>query len=154
MKTALTLISAGFTIKGQIKSEWIYEMINFQKMNQNVWAITALRVFILHRAEIFWLIFLKIYYFINSFWHNLTFRRLWIFPFKLTFWLIRHSKVNGFSDILHKNQWQWPYKTILGSVCYLMEMFQRRPIIKAIHRWQHLTINTQWHMLLNECSIY
>ena len=71
LRTAFkTLIS-----KGQIKSEWIYEIINFQKMNRK---ISALRVFIVHRAEIlqiFWFIFWKIDDFINPFWLNLTFTK-------------------------------------------------------------------------------
>ena len=73
LRTAFkTLIS-----KGQIKSEWIYEIINFQKMTRKIWRISALRVFIVHRAEIlqiFWVIFWKIDDFINPFWLNLTFR--------------------------------------------------------------------------------
>ena len=48
----------------------------FQKMNQKIWRISTLRVFIVHRAEIlqiFWFIFRKIDDFINPFWLNLTF---------------------------------------------------------------------------------
>ena len=37
--------------KGQIKSEWIYEIINFQKMTPKIWSISALRVFIVHGAK-------------------------------------------------------------------------------------------------------
>ena len=56
-------------IKGQIKSEWIYEIINFQKMNWKIWKISALRVFIVDRAEIlqiFLFTFWKIEDFINN----------------------------------------------------------------------------------------
>ena len=62
-------------VKGQIKSKWIYEIINFQKMIQQIWTIFALRILIVHRAEIlqiFWVIFWKIDDFINPFWLNLT----------------------------------------------------------------------------------
>ena len=65
--------------KSQIKSEWIYKSINFQKMKRKIWRISALRVFIVHRAEIlqiFWFIFWKIDDFINPFWLNLTFRAI------------------------------------------------------------------------------
>ena len=48
----------------------------FQKMTLRIWRISALRIFIVHRAEIlqiFWVIFWEIDDFINSFWLNLTF---------------------------------------------------------------------------------
>ena len=49
-------------------SQWIYEIINFQKMNQKIWRIYALRVFIVHRAEI-----LQI--FSGHFWGNWWFHK-------------------------------------------------------------------------------
>ena len=55
--------------KGQIKSERIYE----------IWTISALRVFIVHRAEILQIvrvIFWKIGDFKNTFWLNLTFNKI------------------------------------------------------------------------------
>ena len=61
--------------KGQIKSEWIYQIINFAKNEPKIWRISALKH--LHRAEIlpiFWFNFCKIDDFINSFWLNLTFK--------------------------------------------------------------------------------
>ena len=48
----------------------------FQKMTQRIWRISALRVFIVHRAEIlqfFRVIFWKIDDFISSFWLHMTF---------------------------------------------------------------------------------
>ena len=65
-----------FCTKSQIKSEWIYEIVNFQKMTWKIWRISALRVFTVHRAEIvqiFRVIFWKIDDFICPFWLNLTF---------------------------------------------------------------------------------
>ena len=56
--------------KGQINSELIYKIINFQKMTPKIWRISALRVFKVYRAEIlqiFWVIFWKIDGFINPF---------------------------------------------------------------------------------------
>ena len=32
--------------KGQIKSEWIYEVIDFQISNSKIWEITALKVYL------------------------------------------------------------------------------------------------------------
>ena len=61
--------------KGQIKSEWIYEIINFQ-MTWKFWRISALIVFTVHRVEIFQIsrvIFWKVDDFTNPFWLNLTF---------------------------------------------------------------------------------
>ena len=56
--------------KGQNKSEWVYELINFQKMTQKIWRISALRGFTVYRAEIlqkiFGVIFWKIDDFINT----------------------------------------------------------------------------------------
>ena len=72
----ISIINQNNTTKGQIKSEWIYEIINFQKMTRKIWRISALRVFTVHRAEIlqiFRVIFWKIDDFINPFWLNLIF---------------------------------------------------------------------------------
>ena len=66
-----------WNLRGQIKSKWIYEIINFQKLTLKIWRISAMRVFIVHRAEIlqiFGVNFWKIDDFINPFWLNLTFR--------------------------------------------------------------------------------
>ena len=38
--------------KGQINSEWIYEIINFQKITRIIGKISALGYFIVHKAEI------------------------------------------------------------------------------------------------------
>ena len=79
-------------IKGQIKSELIYEIIDCQNMTQKIWRISALRVFTVHRAEIlqiFWFIFWKIDDFINPFWLNLTFKSI--------VWLVGQSLVILFS---------------------------------------------------------
>ena len=57
--------------KGQIESEWIYEIFHFQKMTPTIWRIFALRVFTVDMAEIlqiFGVIFWKIDDFIYPFW--------------------------------------------------------------------------------------
>ena len=72
--------------KGQIKSEWIYEIINFQKMTRKIWRISEFLQY-LHKGrnqilQIFWAIFWQIGDFINPFWLHLTFK-YWGF---LIFW--------------------------------------------------------------------
>ena len=63
--------------KGEIKSEWIYEVINFPKYDLKILKDSCPEV---HRAKIlqlFLVIFWKIDGFINSFCLNLTFKKKW-----------------------------------------------------------------------------
>ena len=70
----------------------------YKKMTRKIWRISALRVFIVHRAEIlqiFWVIFWKIDDFINPFWLNLTFTRFNLKVtscLKLTQWILSPNK--------------------------------------------------------------
>ena len=38
--------------KGQIKSEWIYEVIDFQISNSRIWEITALKVYLMLNQKV------------------------------------------------------------------------------------------------------
>ena len=74
--SCLVNVVTNLPVKGQIKSEWIYEIINFQKLTRKIWRISVLCTIKTLRAkilQIFRVIFWKIDDFINSFWLNLTF---------------------------------------------------------------------------------